>query len=230
MNVTYHPLGDQAVLIHFKQEVSSEVLAEVQCLKNEIQQEQPDWLYEAVPGYASLTVHYDLAQLLQKEDPYAHVVSFLKEKAAGVKTGGSFKQRTVKIPVCYGGDFGPDLEEVAQHAGMSPDEVIKRHQNGDYTVYMLGFAPGFPYIGGLDASIAAPRKDNPRTAIPAGSVGIAGKQTGVYSIETPGGWQIIGRTPEKLFDLTRDESFLLRAGDRIEFYAITENEFEEWQT
>ncbi|MBM7579182.1 5-oxoprolinase subunit PxpB [Jeotgalibacillus terrae] len=229
MNVTYHPLGDQAVLIHFKQEVSREVLAEVQNLKQAIQEDQPEWLYEAVPGYASIAIHYDLVKLIHEQDPYETVTTYLKEKAETVKSSKDFKQRTVKIPVCYGGKLGPDLEEVAEHAGISAEEVIKRHQHGDYTVYMLGFAPGFPYIGGLDPSIAAPRKNNPRTAIPAGSVGIAGEQTGVYSIETPGGWQIIGRTPEKLFDLQRDESFLLRAGDRIEFYSITQKEFEEWQ-
>ncbi|TFE01748.1 5-oxoprolinase subunit PxpB [Jeotgalibacillus salarius] len=229
MNVTYHPLGDQAVLIHFKQEVSQQVLADVQFLKQEIQKEQPVWMFEAVPGYASIAVHYDLSRLLHQENPYQYVVSYLEERAEAAKSGGKPKQRTVKIPVCYGGELGPDIEEVAEHAGLSSEEVIKRHQNGDYTVYMLGFAPGFPYIGGLDPSIAAPRKDNPRAAIPAGSVGIAGEQTGVYSIETPGGWQIIGRTPEKLFDLDREESFLLRAGDKIEFYSITQKEFEEWQ-
>ncbi|WP_227394722.1 5-oxoprolinase subunit PxpB [Jeotgalibacillus aurantiacus] len=229
MKVSYYPLGDQAVLLEFEQEVSPEILSDVQCVYQEIKSDAPEWLIEAVPAYASITVHYDLKQLLDAESAEAVVIGFLKEKVAASKNSDPPEQRVVRIPVCYGGEYGPDLKEVADCHQLTPDEVVKRHTDGDYTVYMLGFAPGFPYIGGLDASIATPRKKNPRSAIPAGSVGIAGQQTGVYSIETPGGWQIIGRTPEKLFDMTKNPSFLLRAGDKIEFYPITEKEYEEWQ-
>ena len=130
----------------------------------------------------------------------------------------------VTIPVCYGGDYGPDLAFVAQHAGLSEREVIRRHTAPKYRIYMLGFLPGFPYLGGLDPALFTPRLQNPRTAIPAGSVGIGGQQTGIYPVASPGGWQLIGRTPLKLFD--PDRPLRYAAGDRIRFAAITPQQFE----
>jgi KipI family sensor histidine kinase inhibitor len=123
----------------------------------------------------------------------------------------------VEIPVCYGLEYGPDLDAVAAHCGLSPDEVIARHTAAEYRVYMLGFSPGFPYLGGLDPNIAAPRRETPRIKVPAGSVGIAGMQTGIYPLESTGGWQIIGRTPMRLFDPGLEEPCLLRPGDRLRF-------------
>jgi inhibitor of KinA len=130
--------------------------------------------------------------------------------------------RLVEIPVCYGGVYGPDLEAVARHTGLPPQELIRRHAAGSYRVYMLGFAPGFAYLGGMDEQLATPRKAEPRTAIPAGSVGIAGGQTGVYPLETPGGWQLIGRTPLPLFDAQRNPPSLLQMGNRVRFVPIDE--------
>jgi inhibitor of KinA len=132
----------------------------------------------------------------------------------------------VEIPVCYGGDFGPDLKSVADRNGLTPDEVVTIHCKSTYPVYMIGFAPGFPYLGGMSERISAPRLDTPRERIPAGSVGIAGTQTGVYPIETPGGWRLIGRTPLRLFDAVRDPPSLLQAGDRVRFTAIERGEFD----
>jgi inhibitor of KinA len=126
----------------------------------------------------------------------------------------------VELPVCYGGEFGPDLEEVAARCGLSAAEVMARHSTAEYRVYMLGFSPGFPYLGGLDPAIAAPRRETPRLRVPAGSVGIAGMQTGIYPQESPGGWQIIGRTPGRLFRPDRAEPCLLGPGDRLRFVPV----------
>jgi len=128
--------------------------------------------------------------------------------------------RRVEIPVCYGGEWGPDLDFVARHAGLTTAEVIRRHAAAEYTVYMMGFLPGFPYLGGLDVSIAAPRLETPRRRVPAGSVGIAGEQTGIYPLASPGGWRLIGRTEVALFDLTARPPCLLAPGDQVQFIPI----------
>jgi inhibitor of KinA len=133
--------------------------------------------------------------------------------------------RLVEIDVCYGGEFGPDLEEVARLRGLSVDEVVRIHSTGDYLVYMIGFSPGFPYLGGLDSRIATPRRAAPRTLVPAGSVGIGGDQTGVYPIASPGGWQLIGRTPQQIFVVSREPPTLIQAGDRVRFRSISADEF-----
>ena len=129
------------------------------------------------------------------------------------------------IPTLYGGDYGPDLEFVSRHAGLSADEVVKRHSRPDYPVYMLGFIPGFAYLGGMDESIAAPRLSSPRTHVPKGSVGIANTQTGVYPTVSPGGWQLIGRTPIELYDERKAQPALLQAGDYVHYAPITEEEY-----
>jgi inhibitor of KinA len=131
----------------------------------------------------------------------------------------------VDIPVCYGGDYGPDLALVAKFAGITETEVVRLHTDEVYTVYMIGFAPGFPYLGGLDSRIAMPRRATPRVSIPAGSVGIAGAQTGVYPNESPGGWQVIGRTPIQLFDAEKLPPSLLRPGNTVRFHPISEDEY-----
>jgi inhibitor of KinA len=132
----------------------------------------------------------------------------------------------VRIPVCYGGELGPDLDGVAAFGSVSTDEVIALHSAPTYRVFMLGFVPGFAYMGVVDARIAAPRRPTPRVRVPAGSVGIAGVQTGIYPTETPGGWQLIGRTPVKPFDARREKPFLMKAGDSVQFYPIDRAEFE----
>ncbi|MGV3465566.1 MAG: 5-oxoprolinase subunit PxpB, partial [Heyndrickxia sp.] len=139
------------------------------------------------------------------------------------------ESRVVEIPVCYGGDFGPDLETVASMNGLSTEEVIQIHSSAEYTVYMIGFAPGFPYLGGMSEKIATPRLPSPRLKIPERTVGIAGNQTGVYPIETPGGWQLIGRTPIKLFRPQDEVPSLLHAGDKVRFKPISYEEYVEWE-
>jgi inhibitor of KinA len=138
---------------------------------------------------------------------------------------GASEGRTVELPVCYGGEFGPDLATVAEHAKLSPEEVIKRHCAGNYLVYLVGFSPGFAYLGGLAKELATPRHATPRPRVPAGSIGIGGEQTGVYPVSTPGGWNLIGRTPLRLFLPEQDPPVMLRAGDRVKFRAISMEEF-----
>jgi inhibitor of KinA len=133
----------------------------------------------------------------------------------------------IEIPVCYGGELGPDLDDVAERHAMSADDVIRVHSAGNYLVYMVGFMPGFAYLGGLSERIATPRRNSPRTAVPAGTVGIGGSQTGVYPLESPGGWHLIGRTPVRVFDIGRDPAALLATGDRVRFVSITRAKYDE---
>lgn len=142
----------------------------------------------------------------------------------------SASQKIVEIPVCYGGEYGPDLSFVAEHNGLSPEEVIAIHSGGTYLVYMLGFLPGFAYMGGMDERIATPRLASPRARIPAGSIGIAGGQTGIYPLASPGGWQLIGRTPVKMFAMEGETGkFALSAGDRVKFVPISEEQYREME-
>jgi inhibitor of KinA len=188
-------------------------------------------MVEYIPAFTTVTVFYDplyiADQISEKNQlPYEWVQGEIDRLLSDLKEHDQ-SSRTVDIPVCYGGVFGPDLPYVAEQNNMTEEEVIATHMKGDYIVYMIGFAPGFPYIGGMDKKIAAPRRDDPRLTIPAGSVGIAGEQTGVYPIETPGGWQLIGRTPLKLFDPEKETPSLLQAGDRIRFTRINEENYKE---
>ncbi|MBX6395501.1 MAG: 5-oxoprolinase subunit PxpB, partial [Alicyclobacillaceae bacterium] len=160
--------------------------------------------------------------------PYRRMCALLETLVDEIPQGGEEAGRLVEIPVCYGGEFGPDLAYVADYHGLTPERVIEIHSSTEYRVYMIGFAPGFPYLGGLSPELATPRKTSPRLTIPAGSVGIAGNQTGVYSVSTPGGWQIIGRTPLVLFRPDLHPPSLLKAGDRVRFYPISREEFTRW--
>ncbi|MFD1019900.1 5-oxoprolinase subunit PxpB [Thalassobacillus hwangdonensis] len=231
MEAKLNPLGDQAIVIELADTISLDAHERVKQVTNYLDHENPEWMVEYVPAFTTVTVFYEPLKICTyiTEDspmlPYDWVVDQLKTMLMELKENEHSEPRTVKIPVCYGGDLGPDLKIVADENGLSEQEVIERHMNGDYLVYMIGFAPGFPYIGGMDETIATPRKDDPRLAIPEGSVGIAGKQTGVYPIETPGGWQLIGRTPLKLFRPDAETPSLLKAGDKVIFESITEEEY-----
>jgi inhibitor of KinA len=170
---------------------------------------------DCVPGFTTLTVHVAPGQLA---DPTLRAQVELL--ASDEDSSLADEDRLIEIPVRYGGPDGPDLASVAEHAGLTPEEVVRIHASSEYRVHLIGFIPGFPYLGGLDPRIAARRRDSPRTSVPAGSVGIGGGQTGVYPLESPGGWQIIGRTSELLFDARREPPSLLRAGDRVRFVPI----------
>ena len=222
MAFTFSPLSEQALVIETGAIINKESEQAVRKLSALLEKEAPEWLIEFVPAFTTVTVFYNPCQLKQAE-----VEQELRSLMAQMDEVEPPAPRQIEIPVCYGGDFGPDLCFVAEHNGLTEEEVIAIHTSGIYSVHMIGFAPGFPFIGGMSEKIAAPRRKSPRLRIPERTVGIAGMQTGVYPIETPGGWQLIGRTPLRLFVPDQDIPSLLRAGDEIRFTQIDEAEYRE---
>ncbi len=212
--------GDTSVAVVFGDEINADINTKIRAFDEALNEEQIDGVYETVPTYCTLTIHYAPEQIryeaLQKK---LEVMLRQAHKAQRMNTV------VMEIPVLYGGEYGPDLPYVADYNHLTPDEVIKIHANEEYLIYMLGFTPGFSYMGGMDARIATPRLKTPRVLIPAGSVGIAGKQTGIYPIDSPGGWQLIGRTPVRLYDAHRDTPILLDAGLHVKFVPIDEKEY-----
>ncbi|WP_028546192.1 5-oxoprolinase subunit PxpB [Paenibacillus taiwanensis] len=221
----YFPLGDAAIVVEFDSVIGPASNEKVQLLAAYLDHHPIVGMIEYVPAFTTVTVFYN-PFLIRYADAQARL-EVAVQQAEGIQLEQT--TRLVQIPVCYGGDFGPDLEEVARHNQLTADEVIRIHSSAEYQVYMIGFAPGFPYLGGMSERIAAPRRSSPRLIIPAGSVGIAGLQTGVYPIGTPGGWQLIGRTPEPLFRPDMSPPTLLQAGDKVRFQPITEKEYESWE-
>lgn len=209
-----HHAGDGLLLVEFEAAIAPDVNRRVVALAAAIGRAGVAGVRDVVPAYASVGVHIDPLRFDQAALDV--VISRAWDTAAGDDT----PEHVVEIPVCYGGRFGPDLAEVAGFAGCSEDEVIARHAGGRYRVYMLGFLPGFAYLGSVDASIAMPRRVAPRTGVPAGSVGIAGAQTGVYPCESPGGWRLIGQTAVVMFDPTRSTPALLAPGDSVRFVPL----------
>ena len=217
--------GDTSVAIVFGDEISSEINTRIRAFDEALNEEQIDGVYETVPTYCTLTIHY-APEVIRYSELHDRLEKMLRvsHKAQKLNT------IVMEIPVLYGGEYGPDLSYVAEYNHMTPEEVIKRHTSAEYLIYMLGFTPGFSYMGGMDERIATPRLKTPRVLIPAGSVGIAGKQTGIYPIDSPGGWQLIGRTPVKLYDAQRDTPILLDAGLHVKFVPIDENEYKRIQS
>jgi inhibitor of KinA len=215
------PAGESALFVEFEERIDPEINARAIACADAIQAARLAGVRDVVPTYRSVAVYFD--PLRTDHDA---LVACLARAADQPPAAASAPRHPVRIPVCYGGDLGPDLAAVASFAGMAESEVVQAHSGGTYRVFMLGFVPGFAYLGIVDARIAAPRHKTPRVRVPAGSVGIAGVQTGVYSADTPGGWQLIGRTPMKPFDPSRDDPFLMKAGDTVQFYAIDRDEFD----
>jgi inhibitor of KinA len=227
---TLAPLGDSALVIQFVNRIDDAVHARVMQLFQQLQP-APSFIKDVVPAYASLTVHYDMAAVSQNGKPaYAEITSFLQTILQSNPEAVAIAERIVRIPVCYAERFAPDLQELATQKNLSVELVIQLHTAVVYRVYMLGFLPGFPYMGKVDNRIATPRKSSPRQSIAAGSVGIAGEQTGIYPLTSPGGWNIIGRTPLPLFTKESETPVLLQPGDRVQFFAITEDAFENYQS
>lgn len=225
MEITYTPLGDEAIVIEVGNEISKEATNLVRSITKRIEDTLMDTIIEVIPAFTTVTVFY----VVTEEFQYRDIKNIIEKTLVEMKDFNSNKQRMIEIPVCYGGEHGPDLEFVAKHNDLSVEEVIAIHSSGTYEVNMIGFAPGFPFIDGMSEKIAAPRRTTPRLRIPERSVGIAGMQTGVYPIETPGGWQLIGRTPLNLFLPDEDIPSLLQAGDRIIFKPISEAEYAEME-
>lgn len=225
-----YPLGDSAVVLQFGEAIKQPTHRRITALSTYLTQHAFPGFVELVPAYTTITVYYDPWIVSEKGmiNPYQKVVETLQQQLTNAPNGTiKYTSRVVEIPVCYGGIFGPDLEYVAEQNKLSIEEVVELHASGKYTVYMIGFAPGFPYLGGLSKKIATPRRQTPRTTIPAGSVGIAGTQTGVYPMQTPGGWQLIGRTPISLFNPERGSPSLLQAGDTVKFIPVTAEEYKQ---
>jgi KipI family sensor histidine kinase inhibitor len=219
-----YPMGDRGLLLEFGDEINREINEKVRRMALAIQAEAMEGIIETVPTYRSLLIIYNPVILTMGE---------LKERLKGIEEGlqqTPFPEpKLTRIPVVYGGIYGPDLEEVAKYLQISPEEVIRLHCSKPYLIYMIGFMPGYPYMGELPQGLAVPRLKTPRLIVPKGSVAIAQRQTGIYSMESPGGWQLLGRTPVEMFDPEKNPPALLQMGDFVQFYQISEKEFKEWR-
>ena len=216
-------MGDRGLLLEFGDEINREINEKVRRIALAIQAEAMEGIIETVPTYRSLLIIYNPVILTMGE---------LKERLKGIEEGLQQtplpEPKLTRIPVVYGGIYGPDLEEVAKYLQISPEEVIRLHCSKPYLIYMIGFMPGYPYMGELPQGLAVPRLKTPRLIVPKGSVAIAQRQTGIYSMESPGGWQLLGRTPVEMFDPEKNPPALLQMGDFVQFYQISEKEFKEW--
>lgn len=216
--------GEQGLVVEFGNVISPQVNARVRRLAGTIGRSRVAGVIELVPTYRSLLVYFDPLRLTRSD--LSGIIERLLALEDRVDRDGMEKVRLIQVPVCYGGEFGPDLDDVARHTGLAVAEVVAIHSSRPYLVYMLGFTPGFAYLGGISPTIATPRLERPRTKIPQGSVGIAGHQTGIYPIESPGGWRLIGRTPLRLFSPRAAPPFLFTPGDYLRFVPISSAEFD----
>jgi inhibitor of KinA len=214
------PAGEQALLVEFGTEINPEINLRVQEFSRRATVQRIPGIGEMIPSYCSALVYYDPI-LLSFADAVSWAKEFLDSKPLENQASGPIKE----VPVLYGGEYGPDLSFVAAHNQVSEEEIVRLHTGQTYLVYVVGFSPGFAAMGIVPQKIQAPRLASPRTKVPAGSVGIGGLQTGIYAVESPGGWQLIGRTPFNLFDLQKNPPSFFRAGDYARFYAITEKEY-----
>jgi len=213
--------GDACVVVELEARIDPVVNARAIALADAVRSAAIRGVRDVVPTYRTVAVYFDPLRT-----NHAELEARLHSEARRCEDVAIEDRQPVTVPVCYGGDLGPDLPAVAAFAGLSADHVVAIHSGSTYRVFMLGFVPGFAYLGVVDPWIAAPRHATPRVRVPAGSVGIAGLQTGIYPAETPGGWQLIGRTPVKPFDVNRPEPFLFKPGDRVRFSAIERAEYD----
>lgn len=218
------PAGDQAILIELGKEITPQINQQVHSLGQLLENRAPVGIKEIIPSYSSLLIYYDPAQISFREVA-ALVQNLLQENGHKENNPPVVKE----IPVVYGGEYGPDLEFVAQAHGLTAPEVIKWHTSQTYLVYVVGFSPGFAAMGTVPEIIQTPRLPTPRTKVPAGSVGIGGKQTGIYAVESPGGWRLIGRTPLTLFDLNNEPPAFFKAGDYARFFSVPAEDFSLYQ-
>jgi inhibitor of KinA len=215
------PAGESVLILEFEERIDPVVNATTIACAEAIQAAAIGGVRDVVPTYRSVAIYFDPL----RTDTDA-LLERITHEAETVGPGAPAAHDPLRIPVCYGGDLGPDLPQLAAFAKMTADDVIQRHAGTIYRVFMLGFVPGFAYLGMVDPAIAMPRRATPRVRVPMGSVGIAGIQTGIYPAETPGGWQLIGQTPVRPFDAAREDPFLMKAGDAVQFYAIDRAEFD----
>ncbi len=223
------PLADNALMLRLGNEIDPAINAEIMQLAARIRAAEFPWLLDLVPAYASLAVFFDCSAF--GRDAHARVGAMLIEACSAISDAEVVVTGHLhEIPVYYGGESGPDIDDCARELGLTRDEIIARHCAPEYRVAMIGFAPGFPYLLGLHPSLSVPRLATPRTHVPAGSVAIGGAQTGVYPRDSAGGWRLIGRTPRSLFDSGRQRPSLLQAGDRVRFVAMEDDVTMRWTT
>ena len=212
--------GDSSILLQFGNTIDPAINRKIAATVQLMREQHINGVTDVIPAFCSLLIDYD-PRVISYEQIKGRMEALVKIDVSA----GNTRKRVFEIPVCYGGEYGPDIQNIADHAGLSVEEVIQIHTSRDYLIYMLGFLPGFTYLGGLDERIHTPRLANPRIRIPAGSVGIGGSQTGIYPMDSPGGWQLMGMTPVKTYDPDREVPILVEAGDYIRFVAIDEDEF-----
>ena len=219
-NIKILTAGDSSILVEFGKVISPEINRKITATVQLMKMQHIEGVVDIIPAFCSLLINYD-PRVISYEEITERMQHLLKMDAK-MDEG---KKKIYEIPVCYGGEYGPDIANIAEYAGLTEEEVIKIHSSRDYLIYMLGFLPGFCYLGGLDERIHTPRLANPRIKISAGSVGIGGSQTGIYPLDSPGGWQLMGMTPVKTYDPDREVPILLEAGDYIRFIPINEEEY-----
>lgn len=219
-NIKILTAGDASILVEFGKEINPEINRKIAATVQLMREQHIEGVVDVIPSFCALLINYD-PRVIGYEEIKGRIRDLLKVE---IKAGAE-RKKIFEIPVCYGGDFGPDIQTIAEHAGLTEAEVIDIHSSRDYLIYMLGFLPGFCYLGGLDERIFTPRLASPRIKIDAGSVGIGGSQTGIYPLDSPGGWQLMGKTPVKTYDPDREIPILVEAGDYIRFVPIDEEEF-----
>jgi inhibitor of KinA len=222
--VAFEPAGDRALVLRVAREIAPEAHARVLAATAAVDRARPAWVVDVVPAYASLLVEYDAA-IVGAREAAAVLGAIVDQDAAGATAPSERAPRLVEVPVWYDPSVAPDLEPLAVEKGITPAALAAWHSAAQYHVYALGFRPGFPFMGVVDPRLAAPRLAAPRARVAAGSVGIAGRQTGIYPREGPGGWRILGRTPLAVFDEARLDPFLLHVGDSVRFVAVDEARF-----
>ena len=212
--------SDNTILVRFGDGISEDQHHHVFSLTQYLIEDPIEEIINISPGYNSVLLR------LNNETKTRNAIEMISNIVRTIPLKVDTEKRTVEIPVCYGKDHGPDMGRVLNHTGFTMSELVDRHTNGEYLVYFIGFSAGFPYIGGMDQTLETPRLSSPRKLVPPGSVGIAGKQTGIYPLPTPGGWNLIGRTPLSLFNVNDPDDGLIRMGDQVRFYPIDQEEFE----
>ena len=231
-DLQFFQISENAISLEFDNNINEETLSRISRLNECIKRNPFAGLLSTIPAYTTLTLYFNPVGLmndasLKGSTTLDKISRYIKSINVETKNDQQIHNQIMQIPVCYDLTFGFDLQELSSFYQLKKEEIIDIHSSAVYTVYMIGFVPGFPYLGGLSEKLTTPRKQNPRPAIPAGSVGIAGQQTGIYPLETPGGWQIIGKTPLKLFNVNRQQPSLLKAGDKLKFEPISLREFEK---
>jgi inhibitor of KinA len=233
---SFHPVGETALMVSFGHVISPEILRCTSALMKELKAHPFPGTIECTASYTGVTIFYNPSTAAkestlkepQESKGYSAVMNHVKALLKNIVLTDSADSPVVKIPVCFGGEYGPDLEDLAAQHHLTPEEVIRIYTEADYLVYMIGFAPGYPYMGGLPETLATPRRKTPRLVIPKGSVAIGGAQAGIYPMESPGGFNLIGRTPLELFrPENKEDPTVLHSGDHVKFYAVSSEEYQE---